>query len=81
LGGDDLPDVNALGIKTTNLFSVGPTGRPFFLQDKGLARWAGNFNVFPLPQGVALGWKNVWAFGPSLDMNIPKTSILPFLME
>jgi hypothetical protein len=39
-----------------------------------LARWAGKNRRFPVPQGVALGWANGWAFGP-IDGNNPSGPI------
>jgi len=49
----------------------GPTGQKFALpRGEPLARWAGKNRRFPVPQGVALGWANGWAFGP-IDGNIP----------
>ena len=57
------PRATPWGNFTLRAALVGPTGQPFLDQVGPLMRQL-DINLTRVPQGVALGWANAWAFGP-----------------
>ena len=62
---------NGPGLREMRRDDDAPMGQRFAARE-WLARWAGTAIAAIVPQGVALGWVNDWAFGP-LNAGAPPT--------